>query len=368
MYGLLDRIYGCLIGGAIGDAMAAPAEDWHYSDIRAKFGRIDTFLPQPARKRDGQPGQITDDTTLRHYMCLAIIERGGRITPDDYADVWLNRLNPARLFATEGIVLQKLKLGMSPWDTGRGQPAADAAIMAVAPIGIVNIGDPRQAYQDAVNISSIHQDGLERDAAGAIAAGIAVALMPDATVETVLDTMMRHGTFDTRRLLTIARELSGESQSIDDFIERFYRGYLDRSFPRPPDWKWDKDRTVSPTSREVLPLVAGLFQLTRGQPRDAIPAAASAGRDADTIGTVIGGLAGALKGARSIPQEWILQSEEANRDFFDEVSPGAGTNFLTTARDLVRVLAAEQSKTAERAAQLSELIDCGEGEAEGGSS
>lgn len=29
-----DKIYGCLIGGAIGDAMGAPAEDWHYTDIR----------------------------------------------------------------------------------------------------------------------------------------------------------------------------------------------------------------------------------------------------------------------------------------------------------------------------------------------
>ncbi len=37
---LLDRIYGCLMGGAIGDAMAAPTEDWHYLDIREKFGRI----------------------------------------------------------------------------------------------------------------------------------------------------------------------------------------------------------------------------------------------------------------------------------------------------------------------------------------
>ena len=80
---LLDKIYGCLIGGAIGDAMGAPTEDWHYEDIRREFGPIDRFLPQPARKRDGRPGQITDDTTLRHYMCLAIIRKGGRITPDE---------------------------------------------------------------------------------------------------------------------------------------------------------------------------------------------------------------------------------------------------------------------------------------------
>ena len=352
---LLDRIYGCLMGGAIGDAMAAPTEDWHYLDIRETFGRVARFLPQPARKRDGQPGQITDDTTLRHYMCLAIVARGGRITPDDYAEVWLDKLNPARLFLTEGIVLQKLKLGMNPWDTGRGQPAADAAIMAVAPIGIVNIGDPRQAYQDAVNVSSIHQDGLERDAAGVVAAGIAVALLPDASVAAVLDTMLEHGSFETKRLLGIARDLAAASGSVDSFIEQFYLRYLDRSFPRPRDWKWDAETTASPTSREVLPLVAGLFELTGGDPAEAIPAAAAAGRDADTIGTVIGGLAGALNGAAAIPPDWIAQSEQANRDFFREVSPDEETSFLSTARDLVAVIAKEQDRTARRAEQLAQL-------------
>jgi ADP-ribosylglycohydrolase len=175
---LFDKVYGCLIGGAIGDAMGAPAEDWHYTDIRPTFGRISTFLPQPARSRDGAPGQITDDTTLRHYMCLAIIRKGGRITPDDYAKVWLSDLNPLRLFFTERIVVEKLKLGMNPWETGRGQPLADAAIMAVAPIGIINAGNPAQAFQDGFNVSSIHQDGIERDAAAATAAGFAAAFTP----------------------------------------------------------------------------------------------------------------------------------------------------------------------------------------------
>jgi hypothetical protein len=38
------------------------------------------------------------------------------ITPDDCARVWLENLNPDRLFFTEWIVLEKLRLGMSPWD------------------------------------------------------------------------------------------------------------------------------------------------------------------------------------------------------------------------------------------------------------
>jgi ADP-ribosylglycohydrolase len=359
---LFDKVFGCLIGGAIGDAMGAPAEDWHYADIRPHFGRIGTFLPQPARSRDGAPGQITDDTTLRHYLCLAIVRKGGRITPDDYAAVWLSDLNPMRLFFTERIVVEKLKLGMSPWETGRGQPLADAAIMAVAPVGIINAGNPGQAYQDAFNLSSIHQDGLERDAAATAAAGFAAAFLPGATPGLILDTMLEHGTFDTRRLVTIGRELAAETGEIDLFTERFYLRFLDRSFPRPPGWAWDKDRTVSPTSREVLPIVCGLFELCGGEPEACISAGASFGRDADTIATVLGGLSGALFGASAIPKEWIDASEAANLDFFREVSPENPASFRSTAAALVEALGSERARTAERLVQLDRLLG---GEAQG---
>jgi len=353
---LFDKVYGCLIGGAIGDAMGAPAEDWHYTDIRPTFGQIKTFLPQPARSRDGAPGQITDDTSLRHYMCLAIIRKGGRITPDDYAKVWLADLNPLRLFFTERIVVEKLKLGMNPWETGRGQPLADAAIMAVAPVGIINAGNPSQAFQDAFNLSSIHQDGVERDAAATTAAGFAAAFELDATVSSVLDAMMDHSSFDTRRLVTIGRDLATETGNVDSFTEQFYLRYLDRSFPRPPAWVWDKDRTVSPTSREVLPIVAGLFQLCDGQPEACISAGSSFGRDADTIATVLGGLSGALHGASSIPAEWIEQSEAANLDFFREVSPDEDSNFRSTSAAMVNALKAERDRVAGRLAWLDTLV------------
>ena len=349
---LLDRVYGCLIGGAIGDALGASAEDWHYTDVRRVFGRVDRFLPQPARKRDGAPGQITDDTTLRHYMCLAIIRAGGRITPDDYAAVWLSDLNPDRLFVTERIVLEKLKLGMNPWETGRGQPAADAAIMAAAPFGIINAGDPRQAHADAVLNSAIHQDGLECAAAGATAAGVAAALTPDATAESVLDAMAAHGSFDAKRLVKIGRDLAAETGDVDAFTERFYLRHLDRSFPRPADVVWDQERTVSPTSREVLPIVAGLFALTGGEPRAAMVAGASFGRDADTICTVLGGLSGALNGARAIPADWIAQSEAANTGFFEEIGARGPFGFRATAAAMLDALGQEGERCRNRAAML----------------
>ena len=38
MHLLLDKIYGCLLGGMIGDAFGAPGEGLSYKGIQEKFG------------------------------------------------------------------------------------------------------------------------------------------------------------------------------------------------------------------------------------------------------------------------------------------------------------------------------------------
>jgi ADP-ribosylglycohydrolase len=349
----LDAVYGCLIGGAIGDAMGAPVENWHYADIRESYGKVRNFVPHDHGA--GLPGCVTDDSTLRHYMCLAIVRKGGRITPDDYARVWLEDLNPDRLFYTERIALEKLRLGMSPWETGRGQLLADAAIMSIAPVGIINAGNAVQAYQDAFNVASIHQDGVERDAAATAAAGFAAAFAPSASVECVLKAMEEHCTQEVGRLFSMAMDLARNATSVDRFVERFYAMMLDTSFPVPPGEEWDKDRSPSPTSREVFPAVVGIFYLCEGDANRCIVEGASFGRDADTIASVVGGLAGALRGAGAIREDWIEQCERANEEFFAELEGTPQANYRRMATRLVEAMEAEKRAIRERLDTLSRI-------------
>jgi ADP-ribosylglycohydrolase len=352
----LDAVYGCLIGGAIGDAMGAPVENWHYADISKEYGKVEHFLPgHRGITTSDKPGEITDDTALKHYMCLAIVRKGGRITPDDFAHVWLEDLNPNRLFYTERIALEKLKLGMSPWDTGRGQLPADAAIMSIAPVGIINAGDPTQAYQDAFNLASIHQDGIERDAAATVAAGLAEALVPGASAAGVLGAMQEHGTQEVKRLVSMAMDLARDSAGLDRFVEEFYATMLDRSFPVPPGEAWEKDLSPAPTSREVLAAVVGISYLCEGEPDRCIVEGASFGRDADTIAGVVGGLAGALRGAGAIREDWIEECERANEGFFAEVEGHGRVNFRRMATRLVGAVESEKRTLRERLETLSRI-------------
>jgi ADP-ribosylglycohydrolase len=293
---------------------------------------------------------------LRHYLCLAIIAAGGRVTPDDYARVWLERADPTRLFVTERIVLEKLKLGMNPWTTGRGLPAADAASMSIAPIGLINATDPAQAYQDAFIVASVHQDGFECEAAATLAAAVAAALAPRTTIEGVLETMRRYSSYEVRRLVVIATDVAAQSADADEFVERFYATMLDRSFPVPPGESWDKDRTNSPTSREVLPAVVGLLLLCGGKPTESLIEGASFGRDADTIATIVGGVTGALHGATSVRPDWIAQCEEANHAFLQATDRDERASFRGTADRLVIALAKQRDALRQRVTTLDSLL------------
>ena len=71
---LFDKIYGCLVGGLIGDAMGAPAEGMHYEEIAKRFGEIDDF-----------EGAGTDDSAIRVILIEAILENNGYVTADEFA-------------------------------------------------------------------------------------------------------------------------------------------------------------------------------------------------------------------------------------------------------------------------------------------
>jgi ADP-ribosylglycohydrolase len=68
-----DGVYGCLIGHTIGDALGAPGETRNYWEIRERYGKVDRFLPSEIGNTTGRPGEGTDDTTLRHYVPLAML-------------------------------------------------------------------------------------------------------------------------------------------------------------------------------------------------------------------------------------------------------------------------------------------------------
>ena len=66
----LDRIKGCLLGGAVGDALGAPVEFLEWAEIKTRFGAdgITDFAPAY-----GMKGAVTDDTQMMLFTAEGLL-------------------------------------------------------------------------------------------------------------------------------------------------------------------------------------------------------------------------------------------------------------------------------------------------------
>ncbi len=87
---LFSKIYGGLIGAAVGDALGGPVEGLDYPEIERLYGRVERMLPyDKAPSEHGQftneAGSYTDDTRISLIHCQAILATGGDVTRGDLA-------------------------------------------------------------------------------------------------------------------------------------------------------------------------------------------------------------------------------------------------------------------------------------------
>src|SRR5919108_1828774 len=84
---LLSKVRGCLYGGAIGDALGAPAEWRRPEEIWERYGAITDFVepwdgPSPVGKGDGR---YTDDSHMVQLLGRVYVEVGDHLDPFVFA-------------------------------------------------------------------------------------------------------------------------------------------------------------------------------------------------------------------------------------------------------------------------------------------
>src|SRR3984885_9223893 len=177
--------FACLSFGVIGDAMGTPTENLEPAQIEDKFGWVDSF-----------EGDGTDDSIMRDLIAAALVRTDGYADADSWAVQWREQHGMifgekvGRFFPSVLHAAAKLRYGYLPRTIAAGTMPSSSSAMAIAPVGIVNAGNPRAAAAQAMEIASlIHVTDVAfcQDGAAAIAAAIAEALMPEATVASVLD-------------------------------------------------------------------------------------------------------------------------------------------------------------------------------------
>jgi ADP-ribosylglycohydrolase len=305
---LYNRVLGCLYGGEIGDAMGAPAEGKTYQQIIETFGEITDFA-----------GYGTDDSAMKHILCDAIRRGRGYPTADTWAEEWLAQED---LFLKRHLFWIPVMNGfwklrgqdITPREAGLGNMASSSSAMCISPMGIINAGNPRQAALETYDVASPIHHNFCRDAACAMAAAVAMALHPGATVASVLDAAVAYLPPQSARIMREAIDttmaLAREASGYEAFRARYY---AEQMLPG----------IAIADSRETVPVALALFYLAEGEPERTIVYGANFGRDADTIASMAGALAGAYAGGGAVPARWVekvrAESPRAHEDVAAEL-------------------------------------------------
>lgn len=338
---LLDKSTGCLVGAAVGDALGGATETALPEEIRARYGGWVTGIVPPfhadwATARPLAPyhkgdGHITDDTLMTHALVRAYAAKRDHLDAYDVVDLLLPDLMERvvyipdleregvtvhRLAAAERWLVTRLHHGhVDPREAGTGNVVNCGAAMYMAPVGVVNAGDPAAAYAEAVAVAGAHQHSYGREAAGVFAAGVAAAMAPAGTVDDVLSACLELARDGTRAAIAaVVKAAQGHA----DWREAL--GPL-RAAVAPYDTVGEDYRNPGLGARrpsrlhsiEELPVALGLLAVTGGDFREAVLGAVNYGRDADSTATMAGAIAGALGGAGVVPADWAATVAAASR-------------------------------------------------------
>lgn len=287
---LEDKVYGCLLASSIGNAMGSPTEWEWFEVVDEKFpGGVKTVL-DPSRL-EGE-----DDNQMAMLLVETYLERAGQPVMARHFGATLNR-SPGG-----GNINTLMRAGWDPRVIGCWQVVTGATVMCFEPVGIYHLADPDYAVIDATAISYLYQRGLDVTAPAILAAATAVALRPDATVDSVLDAALK----------------AAPSDPLQTFDERGFkscRDYLETCLAVADKYDdvmaarkelYDKCLFYSPIDPlEVLGLAFAMFKIAKGDVRQSAIGGTNIGRDADTIAGRSAMLAGALRGAGNVPAEWI---------------------------------------------------------------
>ncbi|MEU3242243.1 MULTISPECIES: ADP-ribosylglycohydrolase family protein [unclassified Streptomyces] len=335
-----ERITGALVGAAVGDALGGPVEGYTPEQITERHrGRVHGVVgpwngdawrtARPIAPYHKGDGHVTDDTLMTHALIrvyttvrdhLDAYAVAGHLVPDLMtAPRWIPELETEalplqRIFLAEKWLVARLHYGhVDPREAGVGNIVNCGAAMYMAPVGLVNAGNPAGAYAEALDVAGAHQSSYGREAAGVLAAGVAAACAPGATPDSVVTECLALAKDGTREAIDAVCEVAVRYSDFESAL-RPLREAVAPYDTVGPDYRAPSLGARRPSrlhSIEELPVALGMLVVSGGDFRHAVLGAVNYGRDCDSIATMAGALAGAL--GSEIPHDWAKTVGEASR-------------------------------------------------------
>ncbi|MDQ8153546.1 MAG: ADP-ribosylglycohydrolase family protein [Gemmatimonadota bacterium] len=332
-----DRIRGCLLGGAVGDALGAPVEFWSHDEIVAQFGTLGIQEFAPAY---GRVGAITDDTQMTLFTAEGVLRTHCRDMHRGMASFengvglayqrWLSTQGfQANTWATDhpGWLIGNAELHQqrSPGATCLGALRAAAeerqdytneskgcgAVMRAAPCGLLHGEDIAGVYENGVASARVtHHHPEAYVSAGVYAvliAHLARGVRLELAVEYALGTAAKHRreaplTFKLlERAMTLA---AAKNKRPVHRVRTLGRGFV----------------AEEALAIGVYAALTAEYDFERG-----VRNAVNHSGDSDSTGSIVGQILGASLGARHIPERWVERVEL--REVIEQVAEDLATGF-----------------------------------------
>lgn len=270
-----DRLRGCVLGAAVGDALGMPLE------FRARSA--DHALVRDMQAGRLAAGHFTDDTEMALALAESLLAHKP-LDPEDLAGRFLAwyLAHPADVGIQTGAVLARIKAGES-WDKAATkvhhadpEAASNGSLMRAWPVAIAHHDQPEDILVDSYRQSYVthaHRDCLS-----------ASAFVCATIFHLIHGTPLDHATVLASTVVHMADALW---QVIEEAPS--------------------KTRADLPNSGWVHHTLASAIWAvsTTDSFEEAVIQAANLGGDADTAASVAGALAGAQYGLSAIPERWL---------------------------------------------------------------
>jgi len=312
---LFNKIYGCLLGVAAGDALGMPTSLLPPDEIQRLFPEgVDSFLPAPPGHMIHDQmvaGQITDDTQQTLLLADLFLETGGFTAAGVARKLidWAERINAFEGMFLGPSSLRALTLIKGGADISKTGLIGDTngASMRISAVGLAHPGDLKAVVTDTAEVCMpTHNTNIAIAGAAGVASFIAAALYSD-NLEECIDAyfygvkagMQRGGKWTaasirhrTEWALDLVRSGKNELEIWSDLYNYIGTGVA---------------------TAEAVPTSLALVVMYAGDPWQVIRAAANLGGDCDTIGAIAGSMAGAFAGADAFPKHVAPKIEAVNQ-------------------------------------------------------
>ncbi|HEY7984740.1 MAG TPA: ADP-ribosylglycohydrolase family protein, partial [Ktedonobacterales bacterium] len=296
---LRDRVRGCLLWGAVGDALARPLRGQTPDAIRARYGPdgLTRYLP-PREWRSGPTGALTGDTKLTLELARSLNAQDGRLDPEEFArrlaglpDLW-NEVGHAT-----GLAARNIAYGQPWWEAADRRATGCGAAVRAAPVGLVHAlaASPLALRQQAV-LSALPTHAAPSAVAGAVAlaAGVAWLLREVARGAEQVDAAALAG-FVTDAIAGMESSAPGDAPTLARRLRELptaiTRATAAEAFP---------DLSESSAAMDTVPLAFYHFLRAPDDPRRVVIAAANGGHSASAVASMAGQLAGSWCGAERL--------------------------------------------------------------------